>query len=212
MPKIINVFNQTNQLLPLATQILIDISEFVQQFGIYLILVILVAVYFFLRALKRKAFRRRVDRFLLKLPVIGRAIKTINGARFGRTLGILNSASVPVLEAMGAAAGLVKPLPMQDQIHSAINQVREGTPIYLALQKTHYFSPMFIHLVASGESSGQLDRMLEKAASYLEKEIEGLIQTILTLFEPLMIIVMGGIVLYIVLAIMLPIFALDQVG
>lgn len=100
---------------------------------------------------------------------------------------------------------------MQDKIQQAIVQVREGTAIHVALQKTNCFAPMFLHLVASGESSGQLDVMLEKAASYLEKEVEGLIQTALTLFEPLMIIAMGGIVLYIVLAIMLPIFALDQV-
>ena len=129
----------------------------------------------------------------------------------GGTFGILNAAAVPVLDAMTAALALVKPLPMYEKIQIAVSQVREGVPIYAALQKTACFAPMFIHLVASGEGSGQLDKMLEKSASYLEKDVEGLIQTTLTLFEPLMIIVMGGIVLYIVMAIMLPIFALDQV-
>lgn len=212
VPKIIAVFSQTNQVLPLATQILIGISEFLQNYGVYLIIAIILFVFFWMRALKRPAFRRKVDIMILKLPVIGKAVKTINGARFGRTLGILNAASVPVLEAMHAAAGLVKPLPMHDKIEQAIAQVREGTPIYISLQRTDCFAPMFIHLVASGESSGQLDMMLEKGASYLEKDVEGLIQTVLTMFEPLMIIVMGGIVLYIVLAIMLPIFALDNVS
>ncbi len=212
VPKIINVFSQTNQTLPLATQILIGISNFVQHFGLYLVAGIIVFIFLFIRALKKIVFRRKVDAFTLKIPVIGRSIKTINAARFGRTFGILNAAAVPVLDAMQAAVGLVKPLPMSEKIEQAITQVREGMPIHVALQKTGCFAPMFLHLVASGESSGQLDTMLEKAASYLEKDVEGLIQTALTLFEPLMIIVMGGIVLYIVLAIMLPIFALDNVS
>ncbi|MDP1573991.1 MAG: type II secretion system inner membrane protein GspF [Coxiellaceae bacterium] len=211
VPKIINVFSETNQTLPMATEILIGVSNFLQHYGLYLLIFIIGLMVAFRRALKNKNFRRKVDHILLRTPVIGRAIKTINAVRFGRTFGILNSAAVPVLDAMHAAAGLVKPLPMFEKIEIAIHQVREGAPIYAALQKTRCFAPMFIHLVASGESSGQLDMMLEKSASYLEKEVEGLIQTVLTLFEPVMIIVMGGIVLYIVLAIMLPIFALDQV-
>lgn len=212
VPKIIDVFNQTNQVLPLATEILINISHFVAHFGLYVLLGLIIFIFMWVRALKRKNFRKKVQAFMLKIPVIGRAIRTINGARFGRTLGILNAAAVPVLEAMQAAAGLVKPLPMYDKIEIAIAQVREGSAISVALQKTGLFAPMFIHLVASGEASGQLDTMLEKAATYLEKDVEGLIQMALTLFEPLMIIVMGGIVLYIVLAIMLPIFALDNVS
>lgn len=210
VPKIINVFDQTNQTLPLTTEILIGISNFAQHFWIYIIIFIILSIYCWLFALQKKSFRQKVDQFLLKTPVIGRAITTINCARFGRTFGILHAASVPVLEAMHAAGELVKPLPMHNKIQQAITQVREGKPIYAALQKTGFFAPMFLHLVASGEVSGQLDKMLEKAANYLEKEVEGLIQTTLTLFEPLMIIIMGGVVLYIVLAIMLPIFSLDQ--
>lgn len=212
VPKIISVFSQTDQVLPLATQILIGVSSFIQHYGIYLIILLLIFLYGWKRALKRKSFQRKVHVVLLKLPVIGRAIRTINDARFGRTFGILNAAAVPVLEAMHAALELVKPIPMHEKIEQAISQVREGSSISVALQKTGYFAPMFIHLVASGETSGQLDAMLEKAATYLEKDVEGLLQTAMTLFEPLMIIVMGGIVLYIVLAIMLPIFALDNVS
>lgn len=211
VPKIIAVFSQTNQTLPLATTILIGVSAFVQDYGFYLLIGIVLFIFLWMRALKKIAFRRKVHALMLKMPVIGRATRTINAARFGRTFGILNAAAVPVLDAMHASAKLVKPLPMLEKIQQAISQVREGSAIHVALQKTGCFAPMFLHLVASGESSGQLDMMLEKAASYLEKEVEGLIQTSLTLFEPLMIIVMGGIVLYIVLAIMLPIFALDQV-
>lgn len=212
VPKIINVFTQTNQTLPLATVTLVAVSKFLQHYGIYLLAVIILFIVAFKRALRNRGFRRKIHIILLKVPVIGRAIRTINAARFGRTFGILNAAAVPVLDAMQAALELVKPIPMYEKIEIAIQQVREGAPIYQALQKTHCFSPMFVHLVASGESSGQLDKMLEKSASYLEKEVEGLIQTALTLFEPVMILVMGGVVLYIVLAIMLPIFALDNVS
>lgn len=212
VPKIIAVFNQTNQTLPLATTLLVDVSSFVQHDGWYLVIAILLLIFLWTRLLKRKKFRRSMQVLILKIPVIGRAIKTINCARFGRTLGILNAAAVPVLEAMEAACQLIKPMPMAEKVQEAIVNVREGNAIYTSLQKTTYFAPMFIHLVASGEMSGKLDQMLEKAASYLEKDVEGLIDTALTLFEPLMIIVMGGIVLYIVLAIMLPIFALDQVS
>ncbi len=211
VPKIVNVFSQTNQTLPAATAVLIHISSFIHHDGLYLVLAIIALIVVWRQALKRKGFRKAVDFWLLKIPVVGRVIRTINCARFGRTLGILHAASVPVLDAMRSSAALVKPVPMREKIEASIGQVREGAAIHLSLQKTGYFAPMFVHLIASGESSGQLDKMLEKGASYLESDVEGLIDTALTLFEPLMIIVMGGIVLYIVLAIMLPIFSLDQV-
>ena len=212
VPKIVDVFSQTNQVLPFATRLLLHTSDFFQQDGLFLLLAMIVFIFASQKILKNKKIKYKAQCILLKIPVIGRAIKTINTARFGRTLGILNSSSVPILDAMQAACQLVKPLPMFNSIQESIGRVREGSAIYVSLQKTNCFAPLFLHLVASGESSGQLDSMLEKAAQYLEKEVEGLIQTALTLFEPLMILVMGGIVLYIVLAIMLPIFALDNVS
>lgn len=212
VPKIVNVFSQTNQTLPFATQVLISASSFIQHYGIYILLALIAFIFLWRQLLKRPKFLRSVHHVLLRVPVIGKTIKAINCARFGRTFGILNAAAVPVIDSMQSAASLVKPLPMRESIDGAIALVREGKPIHWTLQKTGFFPPMFVHLVASGESSGQLDSMLEKAASYLESDVEGLIDTSLTLFEPLMIIVMGGIVLYIVLAIMLPIFSLDQVS
>lgn len=211
VPKIVNVFSQTNQVLPFATQLLISVSQFIKNDGWYILCALILFIVIFRRMLSREKFKYKIHSLLLRLPVIGRGIKTINTARFSRTFGILNSASVPVLDAMQAACQLVNPLPLYKKIQQSIHKVREGCAIYMALEKTDCFAPMFLHLVASGESSGQLDLMLEKAANYLEKDVEGLIQTVLTLFEPLMILVMGGIVLYIVLAIMLPIFALDNV-
>ena len=210
VPKIIDVFTETNQTLPFSTQILIFISHGLKEYGFYLIGGLIVLGYGFFRANRRNSFRCRVHQILLKIPLLGKTIQTINSARFARTFGILTAASVPVLEAMRASAQLIMPLPMQAAVMNAIEQVREGIHIYLALEKTGYFSPMFIHLIASGESSGQLEAMLQKAAAQQEADVEAIIESSLTLFEPVMILVMGGVVMFIVLAIMLPIFALDN--
>lgn len=210
VPKIIAVFNQTNQVLPLSTKILLALSSVLQHEGLYIFIGLVLAIYGFCRLMRRQHFRRGVHRFLFKLPLLGKLIKTINAARFARTFGILNAASVPVLDSMHAAAEMIAPIPMREAVVEAIEQVREGKPIHLALKKTHYFSPMFVHLIASGESSGQLESMLQKAASNQESEVEAVIEGSLTLFEPMMILVMGSVVLFIVLAVMLPIFALDN--
>lgn len=210
VPKIVNVFSQTKQTLPYATTVLIGISEFLKHYGIYCAIVFIILAYLFYRLLKKEWFRHRFDSFILKLPIIGRSIKTVNSARFGRTFGILFAATVPVLDAMRASSQLISPLPMRHAVDESIERVREGTSVSLALRKTGFFAPMFIHLIASGEASGQLSAMLERAAANQERDVETLIQGGLTLFEPLLILVMGAVVLFIVLAIMLPIFALDQ--
>ena len=212
VPKIVGVFTQTNQTLPVATIVLIAISNTIKSYGFYFLGAIIIATYAFKRVLRKPKFREKVDRILLKLPILGKNIRTLNSARFARTFGILNAASVPVLEAMKAASQLITPLPMRHSVEFAIEQVREGASIHLALQKTGYFSPMFIHLVASGEASGQLESMLQKAAINQEDDVEALVEGSLTLFEPIMILMMGGVVLFIVLAVMLPIFALDQIS
>ncbi len=212
VPKIVHVFAQTQQTLPLSTTILINASQFILHDGWYLLLSIIALAFGCYRLLKNQAIHARWDGFLMRMPILGRAIKTVNAARFGRTLGILNAASVPVLEALQVSASLIKPLPMKLAVEQAIAKVREGAHIHLALKETRFFAPMFIHLVASGEASGQLEAMLEKAADHLEGEVETLIQNTLTLFEPIMILLMGAIVLYIVLAIMLPIFAMDNLS
>ncbi len=210
VPQIVNVFNQTNNSLPTVTTTLIAFSAFIKHYGLYVLAGFIVLIFLFIRAMKRLKFRRQVHRIILKIPVIGKNFRIINCARFGRTFGILNSASVPVLEAMKAAAQLITLVPMRESVESCIDKVREGTNISIALEKTGYFPAMFLHLVASGENSGQLEEMLDKAAESLENDVEMIIQNALTLFEPVMILVMGAIVLYIVMAIMLPIFDLDQ--
>ena len=211
VPKIVGVFTATKQALPVLTVILIEISSFIQTYGILMLLIFIGFIFAFRYMLrKNEHFRARYHGFLLGVPIIGNAIKTLNTARYARTFGILFSAGVSVIDAMRVATELILNLPMSKSIAAATEQVREGVPINRALRQSGYFPPMSIHLIASGEGSGQLENMLERAADNQDREVESLIESTLTLFEPIMILVMGSVVLFIVLAVLLPIFALDQ--
>lgn len=211
VPKMVAVYSNTGQALPTLTQILIAISSGIQNFGLYLLLLIIGAIFLFRHYLKKNAaFRKKVHSFLLRLPILGNAIKTANTARFSRTFAILSSAGVPILEAMSISSSLITNIPIRKAVEEAANRVREGANISLALKQTTYFQPMSIHLIASGEASGQLENMLERAANNQEGDISRLIDTSLALFEPAIILIMGAIVLFIVLAVLLPIFQLNQ--
>jgi general secretion pathway protein F len=211
VPKMVAVYSDIGQQLPGMTQVLISISNGIKNYGIYILLLLGVGIFFFIRAFKRNlGFRERVQTLLLRMPLLGNTVKITNTARFSRTFAILSSAGVSVLEAMTIAAQLITIIPIRKAIETATSRVREGANINLALKQTHYFPPMSIHLIASGEASGQLEPMLERAANNQDNDIKQLIETTLTLFEPAIILVMGAIVLFIVLAVLLPIFQLDQ--
>jgi general secretion pathway protein F len=210
VPKMISVFQDSGQALPLATQILLVISAFIQNFGWYIILFIIVAVIVFTKAMQRASFKARVDRGLLKLPLFGKAIRLVNTARFAHTFAILTAAGVPVLEAMRIGSDIVTNTPIRESLVIATRQVREGVAIHRALKQTNYFPPMSIYLIASGENTGQLETMLQRTAYTQEQQVTQMIDIILALFEPLMILIMGSMVLFIVLAILLPIFNMDQ--
>jgi general secretion pathway protein F len=211
VPKMIAVYSNLGQTLPDMTRVLIATSEGLEAYGFYLLLLLIASIVIFRLALKRSPpFKERVHRFILRLPVIGNAVKTINTARFSRTFAILSSAGVSVLEAMGISSALITSIPIREAVVEATQRVREGATIYLSLKQTQYFPPMSIHLIASGEASGQLEGMLERAANNQDGDITRLIETTLALFEPLIILIMGAIVLFIVLAVLLPIFQLNQ--
>ena len=211
VPKMIAVYSNINQELPGMTQVLIAISNGVKNYGLYVFIGIVVAIFLFSRTMKRSVeFRTKVHRFWLRLPIIGNTIKIANTARFSRTFAILSSAGVPVLEAMEISSALITNIPIHQAVNEATKHVREGANINLSLKQTKYFPPMSIHLIASGEASGQLENMLERAANNQDAEITRLIETSLALFEPAIILLMGAIVLFIVLAVLLPIFQLDQ--
>lgn len=210
VPRIVSVFTDNQQALPGATVFLLAVSGFIRHQGLWLFLGIVVLSVFFRAWLKSEKNRARWHKTLLRLPVIGPIMLTINAARFARTLGILSRAGVPMLNAMQAAAELISPLPMRYAVIEATSKVREGQPIHRSLEKTGYFSPLFIHLLASGEASGNLEDLLQRVADQQDSDVESKLKTMLTLFEPLIILIMGGMVLFIVLAVLLPIFNMDQ--
>ncbi|MEJ2565765.1 MAG: type II secretion system inner membrane protein GspF [Gammaproteobacteria bacterium] len=210
VPEIVQVFEGIGQKLPLLTRSLIATSDFIRDNGIVLLVGIAAAVAALRALLRRSGPKRQLHRILLGLPMIGRLVRGLNTARFARTLSILTGSGVPVLEALRISATVVGNLPMRAAVEEGARRVREGAALHTALEHSGYFPPMTVHLIASGESSGKLDEMLERAAASQEREMEVLVTTITELFGPLLILVMGGIVLVIVLAILLPIFDLNQ--
>ena len=210
VPKVVNVFETTGQQLPVMTRALIAISSFLQHYGWALIIVIVLVVIGIRRALRQEAVRRRVHWWLLKAPIIGRVTRGLNTARFTRTLSILTASGVPALDALRISASVVANLPMRAAVEEAAVRVREGGAIGRALSQSKLFPPMSIHLISSGEASGELDSMLERAANHQENEMDSLLGTMLSVLEPLLIVIMGLMVLSIVMAILLPIFQINQ--
>lgn len=211
VPKIVTIFVATGQTLPTLTRVLLSLSDAVQSYGLLVAIFVFVLGFIVHQLLKRKKFKRMYHHFILRIPIIGPTVMDVNSSRFARTFGMLFAASVPVLEAMHAANQIVKILPMHEAINRTIKQVREGVAIHRALQETGYFSVLTIRLIASGEMSGSLEKMLTKAADYQERMVSRKINIALALFEPGMIMLMGTIVLFIVLAILLPIFEINQI-
>jgi general secretion pathway protein F len=209
VPQVIEVFESSKGNLPLATRILIAVSNFLRDYGIYLVVGIIAAIVGFVYWLKNPDNRRRFHRFQLRLPLMGRLVRGFNTARFTRTFSILTASAVPVLEAMRIAGEVVTNLPMRDAVTAAAQRVREGAPIGRSLQTSRLFPPMTVHLISSGESSGELDSLLERAAANQERELDSMMGALVGLLGPLLIIVMGLFVLGIVFAMLMPIFQMN---
>lgn len=210
VPKIIEVFTSSGQTLPEMTRILMAITFFIKSYGIYLLFILVVIFLGFKKSLNNINVRMRYHTLLLKLPMVSYLIKSINVARYIHTFSILFAAGVSVLETMRVSASLITNLVMRNTFDVARGRVKEGTPIHQALKETGFLNPMAVHLIASGERSGQLANMMERAASHLDSEVKRLIDTGLSLLEPLIILFMGAVVLFIVLATLLPIFSMEQ--
>lgn len=210
VPEVVQVFAGMNQQLPTLTRALIATSDAVRNWGWLMLLVIVALVTLTKQWLKRPAARLSWDRGMLRLPLIGRLIRGLNTARFARTLNILAGSGVPLLEALNMSASVISNTPMRDAVSDAAKRVREGAGVGHSLERSGYFPPMTLSLIKSGESSGTLDKMLERAAETQERELEARIAMVMGVFEPLLILAMGGVVLIIVLAILLPIFELNQ--
>jgi general secretion pathway protein F len=210
VPKVIDVFENSKGKLPFATEVLIFVSDFLRNWGIYLALAIVLAIVGFVYWLKNVDNRRRFHRFQLRLPLFGKLVRGFNTARFTRTFSILTASAVPVLEAMRIAGEVVTNLPMRDAVAAAAARVREGAPIGRSLATSKLFPPMTVHLISSGESSGELDTMLERAALNQERELDSMMGALVGLLGPLLIVVMGFFVMGIVFAMLMPIFEMNN--
>jgi len=210
VPQVVAVFESGHQELPLATRILIGMSDFVRHYWFYGLILAVAAGWGFLRWLRAPEARLRFDAFLLRVPLAGKLIRGVNTARFARTFSILTASAVPVLEALRISAEVVNNLPMKRAVEDAALRVREGAPIGKSLAARKLFPPMMIHLISSGESSGELEKMLERAASNQEREMDSLLSTMTNLLGPFMVVFMGAVVMFIVIALLLPIFQLND--
>jgi general secretion pathway protein F len=212
VPKVVGVFETTGQELPTMTRVLIAISSFVQNWWLLLVAAVIAVVFVITRLLRQEEIRRRVHRWQLRAPIFGRVTRGLNTARFTRTLSILTASGVPALEALRISASVIANLPMRAAVEEAAVRVREGGAIGRSLSQSKLFPAMSIHLISSGEASGELDNMLERAANHQESEMDSLLAMMLSVLEPLLIVVMGLVVLAIVMAILLPIFQISQLA
>lgn len=210
VPQVIGVFRQSKQALPLLTQALVWISDFLRYAGPWLLLVLIAAAVAFARLLRHEGPRLRFHRLLLRLPMLGRLLRTLDSARFAQTMAILVGGGVPLLSALEAGRDVLFLLPLRHCVEGAIKRVREGSSLARALAQDRQFPPLLMHLIASGEASGELASLLDRAARQQQDEVSGRTALVVGIVEPLLILVMGGIVLLIVLAVLQPIIEINQ--
>lgn len=209
VPELVGIFAHSKRELPALTRGLIATSDFFQHYGVYVILGVVAAVLLFQRLLRNPRRRKAWHRTLLRIPGISRVVIAMDTARFASTLSILMASGVPLLESLRIAGAVLTNLVLREDSEAVAERVQEGSSLNRALRQSGRFPPMMVHMVASGETSGELETMLERSATNQERELEMTMGTLMSLFEPLMVVFMGGMVLTIVLAILLPIFDLN---
>jgi general secretion pathway protein F len=210
VPQVVGVFEQTRQNLPPLTVAMIAISDFVRVYGIWLLAALIAALIAFRVALRAPTARLAWHRRLLDMPLFGRMIRGMNTARFASTLAILASAGVPLIRAIEAGSRTLTNESLRAAALDALDRVREGAPLSRALAAQKQFPPMMIQMIASGEATGEVGEMLERVAATLSTETERRALTLTSLLEPALILAMGGIVLLIVLAVLMPIIEINQ--
>jgi len=210
VPQIVTVFQNVGQELPLLTRALIMVSSLLGRYGVGILIVAVMLGAGSRILLRSRAMQFGCHRMLLRIPLASRFIRTFNTAQFTRSFSILVGSGVPVLEALQVAAGVLTNLAMRQAVEKAAAQVREGAGLSKGLMQSGYFPPVTMQLIASGEASANLGEMLERAAIDQERSFETMVSVLMGIFEPLLILVMGGVVLVIVLAILLPVFDLNQ--
>lgn len=212
VPKVVEQFQDIGQSLPLLTRIVIGLSAFLARWWWALLALVAGAVFLAVRALKDEGLRMKFDRFLLRLPLVGRLIRDLHAARMARTLSTMVASRLPLLEGLRLTISTVHNRVLRAASADIAESIRTGGSLSGALRRTGLFPPLLVYLAASGEASGKLDLMLERAADYLDREFDAFTTTALSLLEPAIIIVMGAIVALIVLSILLPILQLDTLA
>lgn len=210
VPQIVSVFANTKQKLPFLTTVMLGVSDFVRHDGWMALLVVMMLAFAWRRALQDPAIKLRWHTWLLAAPLYGKFERSLNTARFASTLAITTGAGVPILHALQTSRDTLSNLAMQAQVEDATSSVREGASLARALSAHRHFPPMLIHMIRSGEVTGELPAMLERAANAQEQDLERRTMMIAGLLEPALILAMGVVVLLIVLAVLMPIIEINQ--
>lgn len=210
VPKVVEQFDTVGQDLPLLTRMVMGTSAFLAGYWWLLAILIAVGAFAFWRALKVEAFRYRFDATLLRLPLLGRLIRDLHAARMARTLSTMVASRLPLMEGLTLTTQTVHNRVLRQASEEIVEAIRGGGSLSAALRRAGVFPPLLVYLAASGESAGRLDTMLERAADYLEREFDSFTSAALAMLEPVIIILMGGIVAVIILSILLPILQLQS--
>jgi len=210
VPRVVEQFDNVDQQLPLITRIVIGISAFLASYWWAILIAVVIGGLIFWQALKQPAFRLSVDRTVLRLPLLGKLLRNLHAARMARTLATMVASRLPLLEGLRLTGGTIRNKVLSRANDEIVDAVRSGGSLSGAMRASGVFPPLLVYLTASGESAGQLDLMLERAAEYLEREFDNFTSTALSLLEPLIIVAMGGVVAVIILAILLPILQLQN--
>lgn len=210
VPRVVEQFDNASRQLPLLTRVVIAVSQFLAQWWWTLLIAVALAVFGFVRALRRPAFRYRCDSLLLRLPFAGRLLRDVHAAGLARTLATMIEAKLPLVDGLKLATRTVRNTVHRQALEAITEKVRAGGSLSTALREAETFPPLLVYLAASGEAAGQLGPMLERAAEYLEREFESFTSAAMALLEPAIIVVMGALVALIILAILLPILQLQN--
>ncbi|MEN5169284.1 type II secretion system inner membrane protein GspF [Brevundimonas pondensis] len=212
VPKVVDQFDSMNQTLPLLTRAVIGVSDLMRHWGWLIALVLAGGIGGFIVGMRSPGFRLAVDRRVLRLPVVGRLTRDLHGARMARTLSTMIAAGLPVLEGLTITARTVSNRALRASTETMADAVREGGGLSAAMRRADVFPPILVHMTASGEASGRLEPMMERAADYLEREFSAFTAVMLSFLEPAIIVVMGGVVALIVLSILLPILQINTLA
>lgn len=212
VPKIVEQFQTVGQRLPLLTRIVIGTSHFVGSWWWAMLLMVAAAVALFVRAIADPVRRSAFDGWLLRLPLLGGLLRDLHAARMARTLAKMVESRLPLVEGIAMVAETLRNHALRRATRTIVEDIRGGSSMSAALRRSRLFPPILVHMAASGEAAGRLDEMLEHAADYLEREFDMFTATMLSLLEPAVIVVMGGIVALIILSILLPVLQLDTLA